>query len=229
MQMMHSGVRSIGEVLATLKQEFPDITISKIRFLESQGLVTPKRTASGYRQFTEDDLARLRYILRQQKENFLPLKVIKGRLNEAPQVAQEAEVKPAVHRTSVVAPLVEGGTLSRNELIKESGLSEHQVRELEELGFLQGTRSTAGTWYGDDARNIAKIAARFLAFGVEPRHLRGFKMAADREADLYKQLVPRVNGQRNTQARMEANARLEELSMLGATLRDELLRGALNS
>jgi DNA-binding transcriptional MerR regulator len=121
MQMIHTDVRSIGEVLATLKQEFPDVTISKIRFLESQGLIEPKRTASGYRQFTEDDVARLRYILRQQKENFLPLKVIKGRLADKPKVSQEAD-KPFTKRSSANGA-TEGQLMSRTDLIHESGLS----------------------------------------------------------------------------------------------------------
>lgn len=224
MQIMHTGVRSIGEVLATLKQDFPDITISKIRFLESQGLIEPKRTASGYRQFTDDDITRLRYILRQQKENFLPLKVIKGRLDDKPQVSQEADA--TIAKRSITSS-GEGRPMSRADLIKESGLSEAQVRDLESFGFLRGQRGAAGTWYGDEALTIAKVAARFLQFGVEPRHLRSFKTAAEREAQLYQQLVAPVRSQRNTQARMEAAARLEELGNLGATLRDEFLRAAL--
>ena len=119
--------------------------------------------------------------------------------------------------------------MSRSELIRESGLTENQLRELEEYGVLQGQRSTAGTWYSDDALRIASVAARFFRFGIEPRHLRAFKTAATREAELYKQLVAPVHTQRNTQARMESMARLEELTGLGSTLRDELLRSALRS
>lgn len=225
MLMPRTQTRSIGEVLALLKTEFDDITISKIRFLESQGLVTPERTQSGYRKFSEDDVARLRYILRQQKEHFLPLKVIKGRLSESEGGSSDGG-GAAQHEGSPSAP---SGIVGRADLLRISGLSESQARELEGFGLLKGQKSADGTWYDEDALSVARLAGRFLSFGVDARHLRIFKTAADREADLYRQMTPGARGHRNTQARMDAEARLAELAQTGSSLHAELLRQALGA
>jgi DNA-binding transcriptional MerR regulator len=238
------STRSIGEVLGILKSEFDDITISKIRFLESEGLVMPQRTPSGYRKFTEADVQRLRYILRQQKENFLPLKVIRERLDTAvppsgttpPDIREEEPAEPtpppaAAEVPSERRPLglgIPNGPLSRRELVEASGLTESRLRDLENFGLLHGERTATGLWYDGQALGIARLAARFLHFGVEPRHLRIFRTAADREADLYKQLVMPQQSSRSTQALTENRARMEELTSLGAALHDELLRQALD-
>ncbi len=217
--------RSIGEVLALLKNDFDDITISKIRFLEGQGLIEPERTASGYRKFSEHDIARLRYILRQQKDHFLPLKVIKGRLGDP-----EADgVVSLVDETNTDGEAVAAGAmLDRAALLELSGLNESQLRELERFAMVQVQKSGNSSWYDENALTIAKLAQRYLSFGVEVRHLRIFKTAADREADLYRQLTPVARGHRNTQARMDAEARLGELSDLGESMRAELLRQSLS-
>ena len=219
-------LRSIGEVLAVLKQEFSDVTISKIRFLENQGLVNPQRSESGYRKFSERDVARLRYILREQKEHFLPLKVIRERLDELEKAEAEAGSTPT-DSLADGGSTIPGGPVDRHQLLSLSGLTDAQLRELEGFGLVQGNRSAGNLWYGDDALAIAKLSARFLRFGVEARHLRIFKTGADREADLYRQLTVPVRGTRNTQAKMEATARLEELTSLGEDIRTELLRQAL--
>lgn len=229
--MTQSSNRSIGEVLALLKPEFEDITISKIRFLEGQGLITPQRTASGYRKFSDGDIEKLKFILREQKEHFLPLKVIKGRLSEREEMAKN-QTKPSDSGSALspsVNPMMSGALLNRSEFLGASGLSESQIRELEGFGLILGQKTAHGMFYGEDALVVAKLAARFLMYGVEPRHLRIFKTGAEREADLYKQLAGPVLGSRNTQARMEALARLEELNNLGESLRSELLKQALEN
>jgi len=228
MPMVQDGTRSIGEVLALLKPEFPDVTISKIRFLEGQGLVAPQRTPSGYRKFSGDDIDRLRYILRQQKEHFLPLKVIKGRLDQTRKLAA-AETDARASGGEPDGIVIIGGTamLSRSELVARSGLTDAQVRELEGYGLLEGRRSGVSSWYGEDALAIAKMAARYVQFGLDARHLRSLKTAADREAELYKQVVAPVRSQRNGQSKAEAEARLEELCRLGESMRKELLRQAI--
>jgi DNA-binding transcriptional MerR regulator len=243
------STRSIGEVLGILKKEFDDITISKIRFLESEGLVMPQRTQSGYRKFSNADIERLRFILRQQKENFLPLRVIRERLesgeplSETPPVGTTpAMADEAVSSEPAPAPVPEpalperrpldaglpSGPLSRRELVEASGLTESRLRDLENFGLLHGERTTSGVWYDGQALGVARLAARFLHFGVEPRHLRIFRTAADREADLYKQLVMPQRNSKNAAAETENRARMEELKGLGAALHDELLRQALD-
>lgn len=232
MQRLQDTKRSIGEVLALLKQEFSDITISKIRFLESQGLVTPERTPSGYRKFSEDDVARLRFILREQKEHFLPLKVIRGRLEdktEEPTAPSQSGAESAT-RDAIAPPNTLGGvTLERSELLNASGLSESQLRELENFGLLNARNAAGAITYDENSLVIAKIAARLLQFGTEVRHLRIYKTNADREADLYRQLTVQVRGTRNTAAKMEAQARLQELTTLGEAMRAELVRQAINT
>jgi DNA-binding transcriptional MerR regulator len=240
---------SIGEVLSLLREEFPDITISKIRFLESQGLLDPERTPSGYRKFYEPDVERLRWILRQQREHFLPLKVIKGRLlgggtaveeaparvAERPQPAAATTTTNSVRATSAIDVAEESGlsagpsgvNLTLEELTTACGLPAAQVAELEKFGLLAGKAVGGTTYYDEEALVVANLAAGFLRFGVEARHLRMYKNFADREAGFFEQVVMPLLKQRNPQARQQAVETLGELSKMGQGLRTALLRQAL--
>jgi DNA-binding transcriptional MerR regulator len=268
---------SIGEVLGLLLEEFPDITISKIRFLESQGLIAPERTPSGYRKFYEPDIELLRVILREQRENYLPLRVIKDRLSSgeidpsgeltkpgedeaAPPMANDdhpryddtgetdvpaasiaahpaasrpnaAPIPPAAparnDHTPVVPQLLPGVVLDRGELCAMTGITAAELAELEKYGIVSGRGSGSMTIYNEDAVEIAKLAVDFMRAGVDARHLRGWRNAADREASLYEQLItPRLR-QRNPEARAEALEQLRRLDDLGARLRTALMRTAL--
>jgi DNA-binding transcriptional MerR regulator len=228
---------SIGEVLTLLKDEFPDVTISKIRFLESQGLLDPERTPSGYRKFYDNDVARLRWILRQQREHFLPLKVIKGRLigdseseNEAGSADQAAEGAAATATAVEPEPLTpprSGTSLTLQELAASCGLETGDLKDLERFGLI-ASRSVGGTaYYDDDALAAAHVAAGFMKFGVEARHLRMYKTAAEREAGFFEQVVMPMLKQRNPEARRQASETLGELARLGQQLRSAMLRNAL--
>jgi DNA-binding transcriptional MerR regulator len=243
---------SIGQVLDLLKAEFPDLTISKIRFLESQGLLDPERTPSGYRKFYEADVERLRFILREQQEHYLPLKVIKGRLGvddpvgledsqpeavvhtvaPSPVVAPPARVEPTPHLELVdpVEPDADGAepvNLTLQELAATAGLTVPEVAELERFGLLAGRRIAGSTYYDADALEIATLAAGFRSFGVEARHLRMYRTTVEREAGFFEQVVTPMFKQRNPQARKQAVTTLLELSRLGQSLRAAMLRQAL--
>ncbi len=247
---------SIGEVLDLLKDEFPDVTISKIRFLESQGLLDPERTPSGYRKFYDDDIARLRWILTQQKENFLPLKVIKGRLSagatpDAPAApAEPAEPAPAAVATapapapSPVRPSrsapeeqsarrdtfasgVSGVSMTFDELRSASGLEPAALRELERYALVEGKPVGGQTYYDEDALVVARLAAGFARHGVEARHLKMYKTSAERESGFYEQVILPLIKQRNPASRRQALDTLAELSQLGGDMRGALLRAAL--
>ena len=350
---------SIGEVLALLKDEFADITISKIRFLESQGLIDPERTPSGYRKFYEPDVERLRWILRQQKEHYLPLRVIKGKLAEAPStdddpalpdidhaaddaaddeideidsaddpvgeiepveaappvltavpdppeespdangaqpailqavgpehvhssgprggqdgeqpdrarrrsappfpesLRRSARTTPAAHLTAPEPPPppqppapapappatrapASPGTraneldlgdeeieLTADELAAAAGLPVPAVAELERYGLVKGQPGPGGRYYDDAALEVAHLAAAFARFGVEARHLKMWKTAADREADFYEQVVTPLRSQRSNKARRQAGDTVTELADLGARLHAALVAGAM--
>ena len=333
---------SIGEVLSLLKAEFPDVTISKIRFLESQGLLDPERTPSGYRKFYANDVDRLRWILRQQREHFLPLKVIKGRLRAGPDGADEldgavaavttpgaaapnqtAQTQPAPDQSATAALAARRATLSTGasglptapgassntrpsglapsavpasapvapnpprasafgsaqapqgrqqpapratgaastepgsnvppsrfslsrgsarpapeahrsgvsltlaELVGASGLPEDDVRELERFGLIAGRRVGPSVYYDEDALTVAHLAAGFMKYGVEARHLRMYKTAGEREAGFFEQVVMPMLKQRNPDARRQAVDVLEELTRLGQDLRSAMLSQAL--
>jgi len=225
---------SIGEVLTLLKDEFPDVTISKIRFLESQGLLDPERTPSGYRKFYDNDVARLRWILRQQREHFLPLKVIKGRLIGEPEEGGNEE--PAATAVSTaqaptgpepLTPPRSGTSLTLQELAASCGLETSDLKDLERFGLI-ASRTVGGTaYYDDDALAAAHVAAGFMKFGVEARHLRMYKTAAEREAGFFEQVVMPMLKQRNPEARRQASETLAELARLGQQLRSAMLRNAL--
>jgi len=306
------GHLSIGEVLALLLEEFPDVTISKIRFLESQGLIDPERTASGYRKFYADDVELLRCILREQRENYLPLRVIKDRIDSGeidptgeqprprgiknvsetsdvprpdahpsagrsrtdlpsavpPNVsgngagpeavtgaavlfqrtdgvdaapATEPEPTPAVPTPVVSAapsarptgPAVSAGAvlpgllLNADELCAMARITRTQLAELESFGVLAPTSGGAEGTYDEDAVEIATLSKRFLDAGIEPRHLRGWRVAAEREAGLFEQLIQPLLRQRNPEARAQAVAQLDELEHNGGRLRAAMMRSAL--
>lgn len=344
---------SIGEVLSLLREEFPDVTISKIRFLESQGLVDPERTPSGYRKFYDHDVDRLRHILRLQREQFLPLKVIRGRLTEEGEAgrqpsttAEHPALTPSLPRVSPgpsaggpgpvetaepsaperlfgptgggvrdeSAPTLEAasdpkdeaaspgaglsetpappggsepgtaetagrsagnginsrdaandrqsvghgehnqgdglggesparGTVERGirrrpppgeedsltqaELADASGLTESAIDELVQFGLLAGTSSAGFVYFPRDELDVAKAAAGFAGHGIEARHLRVWRTAADRESSLFQQVVTPLVRQRNPQARDEALATLDELAGQAQALHNALLRRAL--
>jgi DNA-binding transcriptional MerR regulator len=305
---------SIGEVLSLLQGEFPDVTISKIRFLESQGLLDPERTPSGYRKFYEADIDRLRWILRQQKDHYLPLKVIKDRLDDAvpPRgaagsrstnngvtvAAAQGETGPGPDRSlatavalderpgsapragdslpqaaPVAAPVAPGRPVSHSavplraprpvaarpdrtptsaaeptegnhrgsrtagsasappgsvsltaeELAHHSGLAMRDLRDLERYGLLESFAVGDSAYYDADALVIAQTAAGFLQHGIEARHMRSYKVAVDREAGLFEQIVLPLLKQRNPEARQRARETIAELVRLGQQMRGVLL------
>nr|WP_294694860.1 MerR family transcriptional regulator [uncultured Friedmanniella sp.] len=198
--------RSIGQVLAALKADFPDISISKIRFLESEGLISPERAPSGYRRYGEHDLERLRYVLAVQRDHYLPLKVIKEHLalmdsGQAPPPVPSLDGRPpagaeagagagAEPRTAPPAPPPPPKPpvrMTRADLLEASGLSDAALTELERTQIVQSRRGTV--YYGRDALTLAVAARRMAEYGIDGRHLRAFKMSADREVGLVEQAI----------------------------------------
>jgi DNA-binding transcriptional MerR regulator len=207
---------TIGAVLATLAPDFPDVSISKIRFLEAEGLLTPKRTESGYRTFSPDDLARLRYILTAQRDRFWPLKVIREALDKIERGLEPAPGNGASSRPQV--PMGVGDPdvptpfdLSRRsdlrltdvELCEAAGLDKPTFEALSTYGLL---RPDSSGHYGDAALAVARAAGALAAYGIEPRHLRPFRTAADREIGLVQQVVSPIRGRsRGTGAKISSD------------------------
>ena len=234
---MSAQYRSIGQVLDLLKDEFSDISISKIRFLESQGLIDPERNQSGYRKFTEADISRLRWILEQQRDHFLPLKVIKERIDyenldevDGNKASSGGGAGSGSRGTGRPNPLDSGAvsvSLTVDELASASGLSPSKLMELQKFGLIEPLDDGALAHYGAEAAIIAKVAAGFLAHGVEPRHLRAYKSAAERETGLLEQRIMPLVMQRTAQSRKHSQDVLVELINLGSELRLSLLRRTL--
>ncbi|HEX9765284.1 MAG TPA: MerR family transcriptional regulator [Nitriliruptorales bacterium] len=222
---------SIGEVLNQLKNEFDDVTISKIRFLEAEGLINPDRTDSGYRQFLDNDIDRLRYILRAQRDRYLPLKVIREELDridagvpvDAPDENDDDAAEAAPPMAARPAPsLFDGGTgdvsLSFSELAEAAGLEANDLHALRDHGII----ADADRFDGRDLR-AAKAAASLMESGLEARHLRMFRQFADRELALIEQLVTPLLRQRNPDSRVAATELADGIAHEGAALRRALL------
>ncbi len=228
---------SIGEVLHLLQGEFPDVTISKLRFLESQGLIDPQRTDAGYRKYYDEDVGRLRWILTQQKKHFLPLKVIKEKLASDPPdfsiLAADEELPSATGPSEkatgrqILGTAASGASFTFEELVKAAGLSEPEVKDLLKLGLIAARTVGESAVFDEEALAVARLAASFKTHGVEPRHLRMYKVAAEREAGVYEQLVVPVLKQRDPAARVAARELLEELARLGESMRACMLRQVL--
>ena len=215
------GRLSIGAVLGRLREEFPDVTISKIRFLEAEGLVTPARTASGYRQFSAADVERLRFVLAAQRDQYLPLRVIREQLDAA-DAAERPRVLRAVPADGL--PAAEDFAeepvrrMTREELLADAGIDAAVLAELEDYGLVRP--GEAGLYDTVSAR-IATTAKALAAYGIEPRHLRGFRAAADREVGLVEQIVAPMRKDR------QADETVRELAALSVGLHTLLVKAGL--
>lgn len=285
--MTDRGYKSIGEVLGLLLEEFPNVTISKIRFLESQGLIEPERTPSGYRKFTDAEIERLRYILREQETNYLPLRVIRDRLDESGAIPRdptspnvlpaalrdqtvgdvsrelarihklnipsaedestEIEIDPvvlaeserlhpaarrAIPRPAPVSsvstlPTPIGGPVSHEDLIESSGLTELEIRSLEQFGLIAARQVGGDKFYEAAARDIAALAKGFLDLGIDIRHLKSWRLAAEKEAALFEQRLMPLLRQKNPDARAQSADILTSLVGLAGDLRRVLVQQAV--
>lgn len=227
---------NIGEVLARLRPDFPDVTISKIRFLESEGLVEPDRTSSGYRKFDHDDVQRLRYVLAAQRDLYLPLRVIKDHLDaldrglEPPAQAGAAPRVPVslVDPDGLPGPeaFARDGSdlrLSRAELLDAAEITEEQLAEIEGYGLVV----RRGSHYDGNALLVARSAADLARFGLGARHLRAFKTAADREIGLVEQVVAPLRTNKGPEAKARAEERVRELAALSVRLHAALVKSGL--
>ncbi|MBD0710242.1 MULTISPECIES: MerR family transcriptional regulator [unclassified Streptomyces] len=221
---------SIGTVLSQLRDEFPEVTISKIRFLEAEGLVEPRRTASGYRKFSPQDVERLAQILRMQRDHYLPLKVIREYLDALDRGEQVQLPAPGRRRDLVDGawePDAEPSTvtrLGRAELLAAAEVTETELVEWESYGLIS---ETEGGGYDAETVTVARLVADLGRFGLEPRHLRAVKAAAEREAGLIEQVVAPLRRHRNPQTRAHAEATARDLAAQSVRLHAALVQSAL--
>lgn len=221
---------SIGTVLLQLRDEFPEVTISKIRFLEAEGLIEPQRTPSGYRKFSPADVERLAQVLRMQRDHYLPLKVIREHLEALARGEQAAlppgggQGDPADPRWDQEPGAATAARIGRSELLAATEATEEQLDEWESYGLIV---PAAGGSYDAEAVTVARLVADLGRFGLEPRHLRAVKAAAEREAGLVEQVVAPCAGDRNPQTRAHAEATAKELAELSVRLHAALVQTAL--
>jgi len=228
---------NIGEVLDELRPDFPGVTIPKIRFLEDKGLVKPERTPAGYRKFSVEDIDRLRYVLRMQRDHYLPLRVIGEHLDAIDRGLEPPPIEPVVPTVPTVALAADGLPaassftrrdnlrLSRKELLKIAEVSEELLTQLEQFGLITARPGTGH--YDTDALVIATTARELAEFGLEPRHLRAFKTAADREVGLVEQVVAPQKRGRDAAARARADETVSEIAALSVRLHATLVKAGL--
>jgi DNA-binding transcriptional MerR regulator len=250
---MARAYMSIGELIDALKGDHPDITVSKIRFLEAEGLITPQRTASGYRTFYPKDVESLQLILKMQRDSFLPLRVIRERLAglEAGVLNEEQAIAPApitvtaptqlepAQQTAAAAPIEEPSEdfsppahpvhLTESDLAGAAGLDLTQVQALREFGVICEHRMNGGVYFDGDDLAVGELARDFLKLGIEARHLKQLRRFAEQEAEMYSTLVSPSVKNRRAEARQQAADTLGELSKLSRRLRQTYLRQRLRS
>ncbi|MFJ5738507.1 transcriptional regulator FtsR [Streptomyces microflavus] len=223
---------SIGTVLTRLRDEFPEVTISKIRFLEAEGLIEPQRTPSGYRKFAPGDVERLAQVLRMQRDHYLPLKVIREHLDALARGEQPVLPSPGGQRDLGDGVWDSGpgaataARIGRAELLAAAQVDEEQLEEWESYGLIVVAPEGG---YDAEMVTVAKLVADLGRFGLEPRHLRAMRASADREAGLVEQLVAPLRLHRNPQTRAHAEATANELAELSVRLHAALVQTALRS
>jgi DNA-binding transcriptional MerR regulator len=218
--------QSIGEVLVSVKTEFPDITISKIRFLEAEGLIQPERTPSGYRKFYEKDVDRLKHILRMQRDEYLPLKVIKDRLlkQESGRDVVDDDETAAVAAEDEIAEPPTGLQMSIDEMSAATGVEKERIKELEGFGLVSSHGPDGARYYDGDDYVVLSILRDFFRYGIEPRHLTMYKHFEEREATFFESIVMPQLRQRNPDARRVAADSLADLARASRKLKGALLR-----
>jgi DNA-binding transcriptional MerR regulator len=230
---------NIGEVLDHLRPDYPGITIPKIRFLEDKGLIKPERTPAGYRKFSHDDVDRLRYVLRMQRDHYLPLKVIGEHLDAMDRGLEPPPIDPVVPTVPKMALAADGlpsaasftrrdnVRLSRRELVKIAEISEDLLDQLEQFGLIAPRTGTGH--YDTDALVVATTARELADYGFEPRHLRAFKTAADREVGLVEQVVAPHKRGRDAAAKARADETVSEIAALSVRLHATLVKAGLRT
>jgi DNA-binding transcriptional MerR regulator len=220
--------QSIGEVLVSVKTEFPDITISKIRFLEAEGLIEPERTPSGYRKFYVPDVDKLKSILRMQRDEYLPLKVIKERLLKGEDGEDEAvggaDGDGGASAVEELADAPTGLQMSIEEMSSATGIERDRIKELESYGIVCSHGPEGGRYYDGDDYIVLSIVKDFFRFGVEPRHLTMYKHFTEREATFFQTIVAPTLRQKNPDARRAASDALAELATTSRKFKQALLR-----
>ncbi len=228
-----SDLLTIGEVLNQVRSEFDDISISKIRFLEAEGLIVPSRTKSGYRKFSSSDVDKLRYIIRMQRDHYLPLKVIKEHI-EAIDRGLKPEIEQ-INKPKVPSALVDLNQLgvkkshlrvTREELITNTSISEHDLKESEDYGLIKVLADKRH--YDDIAVKTARVIAALSGFGLEPRHLKFLKSGSDRESSLIKQVASPMSRSKRPDAGEQALEMMREISNLTNQLHFILVTSSLD-
>lgn len=222
--------RTIGEVLNALRGEFSDISISKIRFLEAEGLIEPQRSESGYRKFTADDIERLRYVLRSQRDHYLPLKVIKEHLQAMDRGLEPPQLKdatPLVPKISIKSSdkSTKAVRLTEEEVLQASGLEAKQLSDLEKVGLV--SRLSDGRHFDHWALKVCKIAENLAQYGIEPRHLKIAKNSRDREISLINQVTSPFAKRNHPEALEKAHEMKVEIAGLMNLLQAALLYSTL--
>lgn len=227
---LKKGYLSIGAVVDSLKKEYPDLSISKVRYLEDEGLINPKRSKGGYRRFTEADLETLSLILRLQKEQYLPLKVIREKVREL----AKGRISPADlltgkdDRTEVTHELTDKSkTMTLEEASEASGLSAKEISELIQYGLIETQEGEKGKNFDAGNVRVMHLVRSISRHGVEPRHLRMYENFAEREASFLTQIVAPILQQRSEDARDRAVDTLEDLASLAKELRESLITNKL--
>ena len=233
------GRMNIGEVIAQLKEDFPELLVSKVRYYEAEGLVEPERTPSGYRKYTQRDVERLHYALTLQRDHYLPLKVIKDHLEaidrgleppaltggpQVPRMALAADGYPASQTFERDTSTLR---LSRRELLAAAEMTDELLTQLETFGLIVPRPGSAP--YDNDALLIAKTVGELAAFGIEPRHLRAFKTAADREVGLVEQVVSPIRRSREAGAEGRGEEIMSQIAALSVRLHATLVRAGLRT
>ena len=221
----------ISKVLDELQDAFPDITVSKIRFLESRGLVNPYRAASGYRRYSEDDIGRLRWVLTMQRDHFLPLRVIKERLDsgeletevEAGASVPKPALPPRTPSSRFRAPGPESERLTPADLARLAGVSAEQLENQVKFGLVEPVETDEGPRYERSELKVAKAAHTFLSHGIEARHLKAWRVAAEREAGMLEQIILPMSRQSTPDATTRAREVTDELIDQGNAIREAII------
>jgi len=230
-ELSETKLFNIGQVCENLIEEFPQITVSKIRYLESQGLLTPTRTESGYRKFSTSDLDKLVWILRQQRDYFVPLKTIKERLDKKGFDFETDEMpeKSDSDRKFEEDPITTGISLDIKGLAKASGVPLEKIEELNELGVIKGRKVGNKQIFEGEALITVRSAKRLFELGMEVRHLRMYLVAAQREAGVIEQLLSAKSKSEDLKSRVEAKRELNEVVALGREIHKCLLKLSLGT